>query len=133
MGYIRHHAIVVTGWDDDRVRIAHEQARRLLEQRTQDGIAHLPDDVLTPIIDAHLNGYTSFAILPDGSKEFWGDSDEMDTIRAAFLDWLESQRDEEGGSYLRWAEVIFGDEDGPARITQSSDGPGIEKTADPNP
>lgn len=88
MGYIKHHAIIVIGWDDSKITAAHEAA--IVEQMAVSNIVASP-----------VNGYRSFFIAPDGSKEGWTDSDEGNARRDAFIQWLRSAP----GLYLTWAEV----------------------------
>jgi hypothetical protein len=110
MGVIRHHTIIVTSWDDERLgkclSEAHEKAREIF------GDAHV-SSVLYGI-----NGYGSFFIPPDGSKEGWIPSDKGDEHRAQFVSWMKQQRYEDGSSRLQWVEVSFGgDRDGgPAHV-----------------
>jgi hypothetical protein len=106
MGYFRHHAIVVTSWNEAHIRRAHHEA----EQRFQDTAAWV-----SPLSETGVNGYHSFFVAPDGSKEWWPESDQGDKTRAAFLDWL---RDDDG--YYSYAEIQFGDEGGDDRLLRSS-------------
>lgn len=65
MGYMRHHAIVVTTYTDDHARLALGKALEL-------GMS-CSDVVASPV-----NGYLSFFVAPDGSKEGWARSKEGD-------------------------------------------------------
>lgn len=108
MGYIKHHAIIVIGWDKDRTEIARNAALGFFESNGQVG----------EILEAPVNGYVSFFIGPDGSKEGWESSDEGDQRRANFLEWLESNRYEDRSSALHWAEVVIGSDDGDAWVSR---------------
>lgn len=125
MGYMRHHAIVVTTYKSELAAEAHKQATALFQSepgvRAFNGIS--PADMITPVLESPVNGYCSFAILPDGSKEGWADSDVGDTARAEFVKWLESQRYVDGSSPLAWVEVQYGDDEGETRIVGHSDAP----------
>lgn len=101
MGYIRHHAMIVTSWRPESVTEAHAEAERLFA----DTHAHV-----TPIGPPAVNAETSFAVLPDGSKEGWGDSDEADAAREALKAYLLDM--ETKGSWCSWVEVNFGGDDG---------------------
>ena len=91
MGWIRHHAIVVTGGDyDDSVAKAHEKAVELCEA------------LVSPVLESKINGYLSFFVAPDGSKEGWEESDKGDEARASFKAWLRGS-----GSYVRWVEIEY--------------------------
>lgn len=110
MGYIRHHAIVVTGhrWSDDKrwADIDIEDAHRAA---TEIGL------IVSPIIDGKMNSYASFFVAPDGSKEGWDDSDEYDGRRDRFIAWLRGASPEEAG-WFSWAEVVLGDDDAEAHV-----------------
>lgn len=100
MGYERHNAIVVTSWDKDKVKEAHEQASRMFWW-------------VSPISPEAINGYTSFFIPPDGSKEGWPESIAADKTRSAFMDWVNGKAYDDGSNSLRVVDVSFsGDGDG---------------------
>lgn len=99
MGYVRHHAIVVTSWNKEKIPLAVELARKLGCQ------------VLGPSIEV-VNGYTSILICPDGNKEGWSDSAKGDERRYVFVKWLRSQVHEDGSGPFEWVELAFG-ADGP--------------------
>jgi hypothetical protein len=68
------------------------------------------------MVKSRVNGYTSFLVSPDGSKEGWAESEEGDNRRATFIEWLRSKRYEDGSSPYSWAEVLYGDDDQQAAI-----------------
>lgn len=118
MGYMRHHAIIVTSWDVALLREAHAMAREIFGSDI-DGLgggAGLVTDSGRTVI----NGYESFAILPDGSKEEWEASDACDALRAKFISWLRAQCYSDGSSALQWVEVEFGGDRPEARVTAAS-------------
>ena len=108
MGYMRHHAIVVTSWDGKLLNTAHSKAvalGMLVTNTTEDGV----------------NGYHSFLVAPDGSKEGWDDSARGDAQRAEFVGWLDMQRYEDDSTSLDWVEVQYGDENYQTLIVNDSD------------
>lgn len=92
MGYHIHHAIVVTSWDDKYLNVAHARAKEMFK--------HLVSNITGP----GTNGFISFLIAPDGSKEGWDTSNEHDDQREEFCDWLDSE-EELGVDYF---EAAFG-------------------------
>lgn len=101
MDSIRHHAIVVTSWKGDYLSAARFKAVEL-------GM------IVTSVEDSGINGYSSFMICPDGSREGWPESDLGDDQRAAFVNWItEEQRANRG--YWQWAVIQYGDDDGGLR------------------
>ena len=93
MGYMRHHAIIVTGWDDKEGHLqkAHEYAKEIFS-----AVSEITDEV--------INGFRSFLVPPDGSKEGWDESDEGDERRQKFLIYL---TDPEIRGWVSWAEVSW--------------------------
>lgn len=108
MGYQRHHAIVVTSYDEVRIKAAHAEAQRL-------------GCMVTPIIGVAVNFYHSFMIGPDGSKQGWDESDAGDARRDAFAEWLDAQAFGDGSSPYDWAEVQYGDDNLESRLVRSGD------------
>lgn len=107
MGYMRHHAIVVTSGHDESIEGAHKAATDL-------GMT------VTPLVSSPINHYRSFMVCPDGSKEGWSDSDEGDKRRDAFVAWLD-EGDGDNPPWCSWAEVQYGDESGIQGIIRASD------------
>lgn len=106
MGHIRHHAIIVTSWDGHAIEAAWDHAKGL-------------DMSPTDISDPQVNGYQSFLIPPDGSKEGWTASDDGDSRRYNFTMWLRTQRHDDKSSPLEWVEVEYGSDDRSARVADS--------------
>ncbi len=109
MGYIRHHTIVVTSWGE-HIQPAHAKALGLF------GLG-----AVSPIIDSDRNDYRSFFVAPDGSKEGWDESDDGDTRRAAFIDWLRAQYYGDGSTSVSWVEVQYADDERETKVCGSSD------------
>jgi len=105
MSYIRHNAIVVTSWDKraivKAVKAAHEIGLHVLG----------PSDAL-------MNGYCSILVCPDGSKEGWQRSDDVDREREQFRKWIKDQRYADGSSSFEWAEIAYGRDDKAAEVVK---------------
>ncbi|CAI8981109.1 putative _PNPOx domain-containing protein [Brevibacillus sp. IT-7CA2] len=97
MGSIRHNAIVVTGADYDREKFgkAHMKAMELFGVLT------------SPIVTRNLNGYMSFFVAPDGSKEGWAGSDIGDEKRKEFADFIDSLAYGDGSNYVKFVDVAY--------------------------
>ena len=116
MGYIRHHAIVVTSWDKKLVEKARRKAMRIFNVKSPYG--NIPKLVST-IITSPVNGYYSIFIAPDGSKEGWEESDNGDVNRDNFINWINEQAYEEDNSNsLSYAELFYGDDEGKSKIVK---------------
>jgi len=112
MGYERHHAIIVSSFDTERIEAAHAEALSLFGDYVT-GIAPGERDA--------LNGHRHFLVCPDGSKEGWAESCEGDERRDKFIAWLEATRYDDGSSVLSWAEVLYADDDGAAAVLRHGD------------
>jgi len=77
------------------------------------------------IVESPINGYKSFMITPDGSKEGWEASDKGIAMRAEWVAWMRGHdREEEPCMWVDWAHVNFGgDEPEGSTLTDHS---GIE-------
>lgn len=104
MGFILHHAIVVTCWNSKHIEQAHELA-------VSGGLNP------TEITPAVVNGYRSFMIPPDGSKEGWEQSDEGDERRNV---WIAAMYEMRHDNYCEWAELSYGLDDGMPKILRAS-------------
>lgn len=113
MGYLRHECIVVSGWDEKRVKKAHAKAIVIFSNYDM-------DELVGPVIPHTTNGGAAFLIAPDGSKEGWGPSDKGDEARAEFIEWLKNAKAAE--LYLDWALVLIGGDDGEYRVLNSPSG-----------
>jgi len=113
MGYMRHHGILVTAFNEVQAKAAHAMAS-----------AHCiagGHPLVSPLHGEVVNGYWSFAVFPDGSKEGWEASAEGDTGRTALISWLDAQRYEDGSSPFDWVEVQYGDDEEITEVTAHSD------------
>jgi len=110
MGYMRHHAIVVTSWDEQTLLGAQTRARAI--NATYDGLSRLVSEITL----AAVNGYASFFVAPDGSKEGWDTSDQGDDFREEFVTWLKAQTFNDGSPRLAWALIQFGDDNDDNRV-----------------
>lgn len=107
MGYMRHHAILVTTCHNGFFLQAKEKAENLF-----------PPEILR-CADSVTNGYQTIVVTPDGSKEGWEESSVGDAAREQFLKWLEDQRCADGSSYYSWVCVQYGDDGGETKIVDS--------------
>jgi hypothetical protein len=104
MGYVRHHSIIVTTSAGANIFQVHEKAKLIF--------GHLASE----IIPSNLNNIYSIFIAPDGSKEGWSESDELDTNRASFIEFLESKKYSDGSNSIKYIELFYGDDEGEAKI-----------------
>ena len=107
MGYILHHAIIVTDWDETRIPKAWAIAAELFTSDKPTATGH-GLCLLSPIIRSPINGYQHFFIAPDGSKEGWAESDFFEAKRDEFLARLRAL-DPDG--VPAWVEVAYGSDD----------------------
>lgn len=104
MGYIRHHAIAVSTWDEAAINKANLKAIEIF------------GELVSGIIKSKINGYVSFFIAPDGSKEGWSESNEGDKNREQFINWINSEAYSDGSNVYSYAEFYYGDDDGGSMV-----------------
>ena len=103
MGYMKHNAIVVTCWSCREGGRARDVAVKLFSNISE----------VTNLTAESTNGYVSFMIAPDGSKEGWCTSDHGDKARDHFCKFMD---DHSIGNYV---EVQFADESRPSIVVRS--------------
>ena len=108
MGYMRHHAIVITTWDRESAENVAAYAKELGCTQSE-------------MVESPVNGYFTLLIAPDGSKEGWNHSELGDTQRAELIQWLDAQRYSDGSSPFDWVEVQYGDDDDATLVVSHSD------------
>jgi hypothetical protein len=118
MGYIKHNAIIVTGWQEDKVLEARNKAIEIFEEYFGEEPELKPygSRLIGEIIPSLTNGQSSFFIAPDGSKEGWETSQNGDMAREKFCEWLYSEQD----NYCDYIEVRFGGDDDHEMIVRSN-------------
>lgn len=93
---MRHNAIIVTGTNyEDEMDKAHAKAIVLFPESVSEAIPSI------------VNGYTSFFIAPDGSKEIRSVSEYYDTQRKMFSDFVDSLAYEDGSNAVWFVDVGF--------------------------
>lgn len=128
MGPMRHHAMIVTTHRREYSLDAYKTALEIFgdDEELDQGDRFTPTSsgeflpLVSPIADSVTNGYSSFAIFPDGSKEGWEESNRGDKRRATLQDWLRSPRHGYDESMFEWVEVIDGDDAGEESISAGS-------------
>lgn len=117
-----HHALIVSSWNVEAMEKAHQVVAGILRDYVA---AHGGPDIadasalLTPLAPYIVNGGASFAVLPDGSKEGWGDSDNGDSARDRIAEWLDAQAYDDGSNVYDWVELSFpGDDSRDAVVTR---------------
>ena len=92
MGLIQHYAIVATTWN--------EESADALDQWIS-SLQKADKELFTPRMGSWVNGYITYVLVPDGSKEGWALSRIGDSLRDRFIARL--------GKNWEWVEVSFGD------------------------
>jgi|SRR5688572_28689926 len=100
MGHYTHRAIIVTGQgafgDDLELAEAHKLATQL-------------GNLVTPIASTGMNGYASFAVLPNGGKDHGEHGQQHRASRESLLAHLTTTR-------LEWVAVRYGRDDDSAAV-----------------
>lgn len=112
MGYMRHHAIVVTTTDFHRDKLG-----KVLAKIGTD----CSQVRITPVVESGSNSCLSFCVIPDGSKEGWPESDQGDNDRTEIKALLRSYQYADASSPFDWVEVQYGDDEYQTVVTDDSD------------
>lgn len=101
MSYVLHDAIIVTGYDLDVLTDLHKEVCKLTRLNVS---PILPSMVSTGGWEPprNVNGYHTFVVIPDGSKEGWDESSTGDRERDAIRRLLHQY------PYIEWVEVRYG-------------------------
>jgi len=99
MGTMNHNAVIATTCSDDKAMAIDEWIANLT----------IEDRALFCTCGSWTNGYTTFILSPDGSKEGWDESKDGDTLRDRFVDRLFKDDYDDGSSPWDWVEVGFGE------------------------
>ena len=87
MGTIQHDAVIVSSWDT-RGRLPFEEVREFARGLGAESwpIREDWETLLVGPVPSVANGYETFLLLPDGSKEGWDTSHRGDLLRAIFIE-----------------------------------------------
>lgn len=124
MGYIAHHAIIITisDWALDNPHGMKAGPNRADIEAFRESLPEPYRNLLVGPFPSAINSYHTMIFLPDGSKEGWDTSDEGDKIRARVIEFF-SWRYEDGSSPHDVIEIRYGgDEPDLAAITYNKDG-----------
>ena len=99
MGTYTHKPVVVIS-QKGYVEAAHKKA-----------VSLFPDSV-SPVINSDLNGWGSFLIATDGSKDGWEDQELADCRRSLFKDWINAQAFADGSNMYTYVEVVMQESSG---------------------
>lgn len=106
MGYIKHHAIIVSSWDRDVLRTVHAYATTIFGSQVSN------------ICEPSVNLHETFLIAPDGSCEGWIESNQGDQQRFEFIAYLQSFCYKDSSSMIKWVELSYADEKSDPKIIE---------------
>ena len=115
MGYIKHNTIIVISCDDEELKKTRDKAIKIFKKSFKEDVPN-GDRLVSEIINSISNGYSSFFICPDGSKEGWSTSQNGYTARELFCDWLDKK------DTCDYIEICFGGDDNHESIIRSHNG-----------
>lgn len=99
MGYIRHYAIVVTSYSDEKIKPLHKKAKKIFGK------------LVSNIVQSKRNGFETFFIGPDGSKLGWETSNKGIKKRSKFISILQKKG-------VTYCEFFYGDDEFESRVTK---------------
>lgn len=112
MGYQRQKVFVVTAHGYNDATKALKQVRSFIMRQFKglDEPGFTSFKTVTPIMYG-MNSVCSFAILPDGSKEGWDESDRVDEVIEKAIRKIKKYRYEDNSSPLSYGYMCFDDEE----------------------
>lgn len=109
MSKFKHHAIIVTCWDNDAAVETRDKAMCLFHP-----------EMVTPIIESPYGGFKSFMVVPDGGKETRNMSSIYDEARELYVKCLHAYNVDCAKSDdkipVDFIEVSFGGDDARSNI-----------------
>ena len=72
--------------------------------------------LISPLVDSLINNFSTFFIVPDGSKEGYDASDDGDRIRKMVIELINDDIAEDGSNEIRYVELFYGDDLQEAKI-----------------
>ena len=125
MGYMRHHAIIVTGpATGGGVLGGIENVRAKVQEIAGAECANAfckNPQLVSGVLKSLTNDYATFVVAPDGSKEGWDDSARGDKMRDKVIEYLERLRWEDGSTSFAYVEVQYGDDEHETKVCRNSD------------
>ena len=100
MGTIKHNAIIVTGWDKTNMNTIRKKAKEIFKKHFEN--VQKGNKLVSNLVPSLMNEDFSFFIAPDGSKEGWQTSNNGDSAREEFIDYLSGQK------RCNYIEIYFG-------------------------
>lgn len=94
----QHHAIIVTSFNEEKIKKIYKKTLRLFENK-----------LVSNLVEGVSNTYFSFFIAPDGSKEGWLESQIYDEKRKKLIKYIDSFKYSDGSNAIQYVEVSFGD------------------------
>lgn len=112
----RHRAILVTAPGNTDAHRAWSKAIEIFQ--TKDRVFDI-----SPIVSSQSGNYHSFLIPPDGCGLSYVFSREAVLKRQAYIAWLRDHQKQYSWRAFHWAEVYYGDNEGNAKVVNSSCNP----------
>lgn len=100
MGVIKHSTIVIIGWDKAYMENVLNKAKEVFNKHF--GEEFSGEQLVSNLVPSIMNGDFSFFLAPDGSKEGWEQSNQGDSAREEFVEYLSKQEQ------CYYIEVDFG-------------------------
>lgn len=105
MGIINHNAVIATTFSEsekDKIKV-------WIDTLKETTITGRDPKTLFLFGEGIVNSYYTVVLIPDGSKEYWPDSEMGDKLRKQFIEKLKESNYSDGSSPWSWIEVGFGE------------------------
>ena len=107
MGREKYKVMVVTGLPEDVAKVRKKAKKILNKAFPYESVASNPDKLVSEPIQSLINGYHTFMIAPDGSKEGWDIQKQATEARLKIGKWIDKAIDQDH-LCVDYVEVMFG-------------------------
>lgn len=98
MGSVTHTGMFVTSFDSERASAIYAMAKDLFPK------------TISALMESPVNGYSSFAVMPCGSKVGWPEAEEHDKNLEVLVNYIRMYDYEDGSSPIEFKKVEYGAE-----------------------
>jgi len=104
---IKHHTIVITSNDKVQLDSLRNKVINIYKEKME---AKKGAQIISPIIESLINSFSTFYVVPDGSKEGYDASDDGDIVRESIVDLINSFDQAGKENIFRFVEIAYGED-----------------------
>ena len=109
MGTMQNKAVIIHSYKN--IEELHQKAVSLFNEVETDEDSYSYPNLVSPIMSSWANGYQTFFIAPDGSKEGWETSNKFDQLLKKFIEFSHSIKTYAEVFIVNWGDINTNVED----------------------